>query len=108
MQERTKESPTLPQESAITNQRGELRPCIACGQCVDLCPAGIMPSFIHKYIYEDDLDRVHYMRIELWVECGICSYVCPSKIDLRQQIIDTKRAIQEELEAVVQEAEARE
>jgi Na+-transporting NADH:ubiquinone oxidoreductase subunit A len=93
-----------PAERLNTSRRGEVRPCIACGQCVDLCPAGIMPNFIHKFIYEDDLDRVHYMRIELCVECGVCSYVCPSKIDLRHEIIDTKCAIQEELEAVVLEA----
>ncbi len=93
-----------PPEHLSTNRRGEVRPCIACGQCVSLCPAGIMPNFLHKFIYEDDLDRIHYMGIELCVECGICSYICPSKIELRQQIIDAKRAIQEELEAVVREA----
>jgi len=92
-------------ESMNTALQGELRPCIACGQCVDVCPAGIMPNVIHKYLYADEIENTIDARVDLCFECGLCSYVCPSKIDLRQQFIDAKRAIQEELEAVA-EAEA--
>ncbi len=94
-----------PPECLRTGLSGELRPCIACGQCVDVCPAGILPNFIHKYVYQDDLEQVQRLRVDLCVECGLCSYVCPSKIELREEIIEAKRTIREELE-ILQEIEA--
>ena len=86
-------------ERLNTALRGERRACIACGQCVTICPAGIMPSAIHKYFYGDQLEQVQRMRVDLCVECGLCSYVCPSKIDLCRELIDAKQAVREELEA---------
>ncbi len=86
-----------PPERLRTALRGELRPCVACGQCVDVCAAGIMPNAIHKYLYGDDIEAAQRLRVDLCVECGLCSYVCPSKIELRQQFLDAKRAIREEL-----------
>ncbi|MFH1502521.1 MAG: 4Fe-4S dicluster domain-containing protein [Candidatus Eisenbacteria bacterium] len=103
-----------PPERLKTGLRGELRPCIACGQCVDVCPAGILPNVIHKYLYADDIDEAQRTRVDLCVECGLCSYVCPSKIDLREQFVEAKRAIREEQEreeadrAEAAEAESRE
>jgi Na(+)-translocating NADH:ubiquinone oxidoreductase A subunit len=80
-------------ESPTTDQRGELRPCIACGHCVKVCPAGIWPNHLHKMLYRDDIDRAQQLRIDLCVECGLCSYVCPSKIDLMEQFKDAKAEI---------------
>jgi Na+-transporting NADH:ubiquinone oxidoreductase subunit A len=91
-------------ESYTTALRGELRPCVACGECVDVCPARIMPNVIHKYVYQDELEQVQRLRVDLCIECGLCSYVCPSKIDLRSQFIQAKDDIQRELQ--IQEVEA--
>jgi Na+-transporting NADH:ubiquinone oxidoreductase subunit A len=96
--------PAFP-EKINTALRGELRPCISCGQCVDVCPAGIMPNVIHKYIYAHDIESTIDTRVDLCFECGLCSYICPSKIDLRQQFIDAKKEIQAELEALLEEVE---
>ncbi len=86
---------------------GELRPCISCGQCVDICPTRIMPNVLHKAIYAKDLERAIDVRVDLCIECGLCSYVCPSKIDLRQQFVDAKAEIQADMEAALAlEAEA--
>lgn len=86
-----------PVERLDTGLRGELRACIACGQCVDVCPARIMPNVIHKSLYRNDLERAIDARIDLCVDCGLCSYVCPSKIELRQEILDAKATIHAEL-----------
>ncbi len=75
--------------------RGERRPCVSCGQCVTVCPAGIMPNLIHKYAFQDAIEEAEIARVDLCVGCGLCSYVCPSKIDLRQQMIDTQAALDE-------------
>lgn len=84
-----------------TGLAGELRPCISCGQCADVCPARLLPQVLHKSIYAGDLERAIDLRADLCIECGLCSYVCPSKIDLRQQFMDAKAEIQADLEAAL-------
>ena len=90
-----------------TGLAGELRPCIACGQCVDVCPARIMPNALHRALYAGDLERATDLRVDLCVECGLCSFVCPSKIDLREQFIRAKAEIEADTAAAAAlEAEA--
>ncbi len=83
-------------ERFTTAMRGELRPCISCNFCEDVCPAGISPHLIHKYLYRDLIEEAAYARVDLCVECGLCSYVCPSKIDLRAQFTEAIKLIAEE------------
>ena len=90
-------------ERFTTGLRGEHRPCVSCSYCDEVCPAGIMPSLIHKYLYRDLIEEADQARVDLCVECGLCSYVCPSKIDLRQQLIDAKDLIAKEKEEIRQE-----
>jgi len=87
-------------ERLDTAVRGELRPCISCNFCEEVCPAGIMPHLIHKYLYRDLIEEVDHARVDLCVECGLCSYVCPSKIELRSQFIKAKQLIEEEKEEI--------
>ncbi|MDP6543551.1 MAG: 4Fe-4S dicluster domain-containing protein [Phycisphaerae bacterium] len=84
-------------ERLSTSLRGEGRPCVACGQCVSVCPAGIMPNAIHKYLFSDELEQAQRMRTDLCVECGLCSYICPSKLDLYDELVRAKVRIDEEL-----------
>ena len=95
-------------EYFTTALRGEPRPCISCGSCEEVCPAGIMPHLIHKYLYRDLIEEADQGRVDLCVECGLCSVVCPSKIDLRGQLIDAKRLIQKEKEEIRLEQERQE
>ncbi|MFC1736494.1 4Fe-4S dicluster domain-containing protein [Candidatus Hydrogenedentota bacterium] len=82
-------------EGLTTALNGELRPCVSCGLCEDVCPAGIMPYLIHRFLYRDGLEDAEEARVDLCVGCGLCSYVCPSKIDLRQQLLDAQVALEE-------------
>ncbi len=90
-------------ERFTTAVRGEKRPCVSCNFCEEVCPAGIMPYLIHKYLYADLMEEAEQARVDLCVECGLCSYVCPSKIDLRKQLIDAKDLIAKEKEEIRQE-----
>lgn len=90
-------------ERYTTGVRGELRPCIACNFCEEVCPAGIMPYLIHKYLYANMIEEAEQARVDLCVECGLCSYVCPSKIELRKQLIETKALIEKEKQEIRQE-----
>ena len=90
-------------ERMTTAMRGELRPCVACGSCEDVCPAGIMPHRIHKLLYEDELERIERAGVSLCVACGLCSYLCPSKIELRQEMLTAQESVERELHAPVEE-----
>lgn len=84
-------------EQLTTAVRGEGRPCVSCGFCEEVCPAGIMPNLIHKYIYADELEQIERAGVNLCVACGLCSYVCPSKIELMSEILDSQETVRREL-----------
>jgi len=91
------------EEPLTTALRGEVRPCVSCGFCERVCPAGIMPHVIHKYLYADALEEAERARPDLCTGCGLCSYVCPSKIDLTRQLVDAQETIRCELHAEVED-----
>jgi Na+-transporting NADH:ubiquinone oxidoreductase subunit A len=86
-------------ERLTTALRGEHRPCIGCGFCEELCPAGIMPHWIHKLAYQDALEEIDRCASHRCVACGLCSYVCPSKLDLRREILEVNDVIRRDLHA---------
>ncbi len=84
-------------EPLTTAVRGEHRPCIGCGFCEELCPAGIMPHLIHKLAYQDALEEIDRCGALKCVACGLCTYVCPSKLDLRREIVAANETIVRDL-----------
>jgi Na+-transporting NADH:ubiquinone oxidoreductase subunit A len=93
-------------ERLTTGLRGERRACISCNFCEEVCPAGIMPHLIHKYLYQGALEETERARVDLCVECGLCSLVCPSKIELLKQFSEAKERIRRELEEAAAGREA--
>jgi Na+-translocating ferredoxin:NAD+ oxidoreductase RnfC subunit len=67
-----------------------------------------MPHLLHKYLYEDLIEELDEARVDLCVQCGLCSFVCPSKIELKQQFLDAIDLIAKEKEEVRLEKEAAE
>jgi len=66
-----------------------------------------MPHLIHKYLYAELIEDVERIRIDLCIECGLCSFVCPSKISLTQQFIEAKKVIEKEKEEIRLEEQRR-
>ena len=95
-------------ERFTTAIRGEERPCVSCNFCEEVCPAGIMPHLIHKYLYNDLLEEADQARIDLCIKCGLCSFVCPSKIELTQQFADAQVMIEEEKAQILAEQQRKE
>ncbi len=61
-------------------------PCINCGRCVEVCPGRIIPSRLADYAEHFDEEAfVKNYGMEC-CECGCCSYVCPAKRPLTQEI----------------------
>jgi electron transport complex protein RnfC len=83
---------------ADTNMAGELRPCIQCGACAQVCPRDLLPFHLDKLLGVDALDEAEALRLFGCIECGLCSYVCVSKIPLMTDIIAGKKRVLEERE----------
>jgi len=74
-----------------TNLHGEHRPCIACTYCDSVCPAGILPHLLHRYVQRDVIDEALVrFRIFDCIDCNLCTYVCTSKIPLAELMLQGK------------------
>lgn len=71
-----------PQEAAPFD-RG---PCIRCARCVDVCPIGLQPVFISQYVERGMLEQAEAYHVLECRECGCCSFICPARIPLLQNI----------------------
>jgi electron transport complex protein RnfC len=55
-------------------------PCLRCGRCVDHCPMRLLPNEIARFVEKGRIDRAEDYGVLDCMECGVCAYVCPSKI----------------------------
>ena len=83
--------------TAKTLIRGGKRPCIACGRCREVCPAGLYPHHLHRLVTHDCQEEAEAMGLLNCVECHSCSYGCVSKIELSREIIRSRRALLQEM-----------
>ncbi|MBN1919259.1 MAG: 4Fe-4S dicluster domain-containing protein [Verrucomicrobia bacterium] len=81
---------------ADTNMAGELRPCIQCGYCSEVCPRDLLPFHLDRLLHIDAIDEAEELRLFGCIDCGLCSYVCVSKIPLMTHIIAGKKRVLDE------------
>ncbi len=60
-------------------------PCIRCGRCIEACPLGLMPREFERAYDKQDRETLNRLRINLCMNCGSCSYVCPAKRPLAEK-----------------------
>ena len=91
-----------PDSHVTASLRGEVRPCIACGICEKICPVGLMPQVIHRYLYRDMPEEAQKAGLDICIDCYLCTFVCPSKIELQKGFEDARAQLREErLEAEI-------
>ncbi len=73
-------------------------PCIRCGRCAEVCPAGLMPYEMEARILSKHLADAEAIGVMDCILCGCCSYICPARRvlapafrDARGQIIAERR-----------------
>lgn len=66
-------------------------PCINCGRCVEACPERLIPSRLADYAGRFDEENFKKNSGMECCECGCCSYICPAKRPLTQQIKSMRR-----------------
>ena len=58
------------------------QPCVRCGSCVLSCPTGLEPVQIMNAVKSLDKERIKALNPLRCIECGLCTYVCTSKIQV--------------------------
>ena len=59
-------------------------PCINCGACLNHCPLRLDPRAIAQAYKKGEAEELKALCVDLCMECGCCSYVCPAKRHLVQ------------------------
>lgn len=67
--------------------------CIRCGRCEDACPMHIPVPLLNRIWENGDIDEAKEYMAHICVGCGVCSYVCPSGISLKDRIEELKEKI---------------
>ncbi|MDE7073453.1 MAG: electron transport complex subunit RsxC [Odoribacter sp.] len=73
----------------LNNREARRRParnCIRCSKCVSACPMGLEPYLLAKLSSFNLLERMEAEKVMDCIECGSCSFTCPSNRPLLDYI----------------------
>ena len=73
----------------------ESGPCIRCGKCFKVCPVYLAPSLLSIYGEQHLWDKSEETNAMDCIECGCCSYECPSKRPIVQLVKIAKLKIRQ-------------
>lgn len=73
----------LPREESV---RKPMRNCIRCAKCVNVCPMGLNPAFLMRDVQYKAWEDAEKGYIVDCIECGSCSFTCPSSRPLLDYI----------------------
>ena len=71
----------------------EPMPCIRCGRSVESCPMSLEPALLHQWSEVGLWSEAESYHALDCIECGVCSYECPSRRNLVQAIKYAKAEI---------------
>lgn len=64
----------------------DMQPCVRCASCVNACPMGLEPYLLMTLAEMDEFEQAENNFIRNCMECGCCSYSCPSNRPLLEYI----------------------
>lgn len=63
----------------------EPSPCIRCGRCVRACAVNLLPTELESAYDARDAAALEKLKVNLCMNCGACSFVCPAKRPLAEK-----------------------
>jgi electron transport complex protein RnfC len=91
----TKE-PKLPKAKAFAPEKVKTYQCIRCGACMRVCCHKLSPILIKQAFDKQDFNAMSKLNADYCTGCGHCSYVCPSRIDLKGSILRAKAMLRQQ------------
>ena len=61
-------------------------PCISCARCVDVCPMNLLPTTMSNQVEFERWDDLRAYGATDCIECGCCTYICPSRRRIVERI----------------------
>jgi Na+-translocating ferredoxin:NAD+ oxidoreductase RnfD subunit/NAD-dependent dihydropyrimidine dehydrogenase PreA subunit len=91
----TKE-PKLPRAKAFAPEKVKEYQCIRCGVCMRVCCHKLSPIMIKQAFDKLDVEAMSKLNADYCTGCGHCSYVCPSRIDLKGAVLRSKAMLRQQ------------
>ena len=70
--------------------------CMRCGACMRVCCHRLSPILIKQAFDKTDVETLSKLNADYCTGCGHCSYVCPSRIDLKGAVLRSKAMLRQE------------
>ena len=75
------------------SRRATANPCIRCAKCVGACPMGLEPYLLSALTRSKNWDALESNDVTSCIECGSCSFTCPSNRPLLDDIRVAKQTV---------------
>jgi Na+-translocating ferredoxin:NAD+ oxidoreductase RnfD subunit/NAD-dependent dihydropyrimidine dehydrogenase PreA subunit len=82
--------PKLPKAQAFAPEKVKEYQCMRCGACMRVCCHKLSPILIKQAFDKMNFDAMSKLNADYCTGCGHCSYVCPSRIDLKGAVLRSK------------------
>jgi len=70
--------------------------CIRCGACMRVCCHKLSPILIKQAFDKIDVETMSKLNSDFCTGCGHCSFVCPSRIDLKGAVLRSKAMLRQQ------------
>jgi electron transport complex protein RnfD len=91
-----KKEPKLPKAKAFTAEKVKVYDCIRCGACMRVCCHSLSPILIKQAFDKQNFDALIKLNADYCDGCGHCSFVCPSRIDLKGSVLRAKAMLRQQ------------
>ncbi|MGD0644932.1 MAG: RnfABCDGE type electron transport complex subunit D [Candidatus Bathyarchaeia archaeon] len=88
--------PKLPKAQSFAPEKVKEYQCMRCGACMRVCCHKLSPIMIKQAFDKMDFDSMSKLHADYCTGCGHCSYVCPSRIDLKGAVLRSKAMLRQQ------------